>query len=437
MNALGFPFYATNPFGLSSNGSNSVAGHVPSYTDTSGLVLQDSGFSMSDKLNIDGSNNMTGDLNINSHNLNNFTGLVPDVTDTRDVGTTLKRTRDIYMSGSLKSALASKSVDNIVANSSSSGANKLAKFVDTSGTNITDSGLNTDDVVISVSPSIADNVAIFTDTSGNEIKDSGINLSSKLNIDGSNSMTGDLNMNSHNVNNTLNVVPVSNATHDIGSSSLAYNNVYAFNIDSSGTLNIGSTIATSVTLGKATVPTILGGKGYLATTRPIMSGGYVQTTNVTVTNTTTETVFIGAGVGSLTSAANTLSVGNASRFFSSGTVGIAAGTQTITLRLYGGPTSTLLLATNVIPLQSLTPAASWRLDTMSTVKSIGVSGTVQLNANFIVNDVTPSQAYVNQTLATIDTTVTNVFKLTVQWTNANASNTITQSEFITHSIYVV
>ena len=586
MNAFGFPFYAANPFGMSSSGSSSVTGDVPEYSDTSGLVLQDSGFKMSDKLSTDGSNMMLGDLDMNGNILDNYSGIEPDVTDTRDIGSSLKRNRDVYMSGSLKSATSTKSIEDIVTSASLSVANNLASFQDTSGKIIIDSGLDVGDVVFNVGASTTDNVAVFADTSGKEIKDSGINLGSKLNIDGSIAMTGDFNMGNFNiiesnsiypsVDNTsdiglsfkrfkkaffadditalsfrtvdtnvtvgtaatsgslqnvtiglsastlgqvgvaigylatadnqgtavgretsaaefdsvfgqlststgegysvvvgadshgtapaahifgsgatnattrsillsangastlLNVRSKDDGVTDLGTTGSGFNILYCNGVDrNAGVLNLGTSTATGVTLAAATIPTIIRGKGYVGTTRPIMSGGYVQTTNVTIANTTTETSFIGSGLGSLTSLANTMSVGNVSKMEASGTIGINVGAQTITLRLYGGASSTTLLATNVIVVATLTASAAWKLITASTVKSLGASGTVQLNSTFTVNDLTPSQAYVNQTLATIDTTVNNVFYLTAQWSAANAANTITSSQFFTHSVYVV
>jgi len=182
----------------------------------------------------------------------------------------------------------------------------------------------------------------------------------------------------------------------------------------------------------------IGGKAYIAGNRPVLSGGFSMITDTTIGNTTTETSIIGAGVGTLTVPANTAAAGNSSRIDVAGTVTITVGVQTLTLRLYGGPTSTLLLSTYVLALQTLTGGPPpWRLQTILTTKSIGVAGTVRINTVFTVNDASPSQTFVNNVLATVDTTVNNVVKVTAQWTTANAANIFVTSQFTSHSLFTV
>jgi hypothetical protein len=209
-------------------------------------------------------------------------------------------------------------------------------------------------------------------------------------------------------------------------------------LDSNAGLNLGTADATGVTIGKPTTATVVAGKGYVLTARPIMSGGFSMITNTTVQNTTTETNMVGAGAGSLSSAANSISAGNSSKMEAAGSVTIAGGSHVLTLRLYGGPTGTGLLATYPITLQTLTGTPPpWRLQTIFTVKSVGVAGTVQINSTFTVNDASPSQLFVNQTLATIDTTAANAIRMTAQWSTANPSNVFITNQLMSHSIYVV
>ena len=110
---------------------------------------------------------------------------------------------------------------------------------------------------------------------------------------------------------------------------------------------------------------------------------------------------------------NSILAGNAFRIHTSGSVTIAAGNQIITIRLYGVPASTILLSSYAITLATLTGSPPpYNLQTMCTYKSVGSTGSVQINSVFTVNDASPNQTFVNQSLGTIDTTVDNVFRMT-------------------------
>ena len=115
-----------------------------------------------------------------------------------------------------------------------------------------------------------------------------------------------------------------------------------------------------VNIGRTNTSTILLGKGFVSTSRPILSVLFSMITDTKVENTITETNIIGAGVGTLTSLANSILAGNAFRIHTSGSVTIAEGTQVITIRLYGGPTSTLLVSNYVINLATLTGKSNIR-----------------------------------------------------------------------------
>ena len=126
------------------------------------------------------------------------------------------------------------------------------------------------------------------------------------------------------------------------------------------------------------------------------------------------------------------------RIHTSGSVTIAGGNQTVTIRLYGGPTSNLLLSSYAIPLASLTGSPPpYNLQTMCTQKTIGVTGTVQINSVFTVNDASPNQTFVDQTLSLIDTTINNIFRMTAQWTTADTANVFITNQCTSHSIFNV
>lgn len=215
----------------------------------------------------------------------------------------------------------------------------------------------------------------------------------------------------------------------------------------SGTALIGSTNLTDIRpastacdlgFGAPFRNLYLSGKGYVSTSRPIMSGGYTMITNTQVgPSSTANTDIIGAGVGTLTSIANSSIAGNCSRMEAGGSITIGAGPQTITLRFYAGPTSSTLLATFPLALSTVTGSPPpWRLVSILTVKTIGATGTIQINSTFTVNDTSPT-TFVNQTLATFNSTNANIIRVTAQWTSSNASNVFITNQFMTHSIYSV
>ena len=92
----------------------------------------------------------------------------------------------------------------------------------------------------------------------------------------------------------------------------------------------------------------------------------------------------------------------------------------------------------VINLATLTGSPPpYNSQTMCTYKSVGSTGSVQINSVFTVNDASPNQTFVNQNLATIDTTVDNVFRMTVQWTTADTANVFIVNQCTAHNIFTV
>ena len=110
-------------------------------------------------------------------------------------------------------------------------------------------------------------------------------------------------------------------TCDLGTTTNPFQTLFLNNrVDRAVNLNLGTTNATGVTFGKTNTSTILLGKGYVSTSRPILSGLFSMITDTKVENTITETSIIGAGVGTLTSLANSIPAGNAFRIHTSGSV---------------------------------------------------------------------------------------------------------------------
>ena len=72
---------------------------------------------------------------------------------------------------------------------------------------------------------------------------------------------------------------------------------------------------------------------------------------------------------------------------------------------------------------------------MCTYKLIGVTGTVQINSVFTVNDASPNPTFVNQDLRTLDTTVDNIFRMTVQWAITDPVNIFILNQCTAHVLW--
>ena len=159
--------------GVQSDGKAVTTGDVPMYLNTSGLLVGSSGKSMASKLNIDGSNAMTGDLNT----MNIVSGNVRPRDDASfDLGSASKRYRSCYLSGNLEGDTLSTPIDNIVSNSGGSATmGNLPVFRSGTGRDLIDSSVPIAEVVLNPAmASVAGNVSVFADTSGVVVEDTGV-----------------------------------------------------------------------------------------------------------------------------------------------------------------------------------------------------------------------------------------------------------------------
>ena len=162
--------------------------------------------------------------------------------------------------------------------------------------------------------------------------------------------------------------------------------------------------------------------GAAATTGASLFGLFSQTAQgTTVTNTTTETDIIGAGVGTLTVPANTFKVGDAYHAKVGGTISAQNGDE-ITIRIKDG--ATVLASTGLISLQAVT-ALAWEIEIDFTIRTIGVAGQIFTNGNFAYNRNTGSlEGFVFSDVQTIDTTVSNTLSITAEWGQAKTQDII-------------
>lgn len=162
-------------------------------------------------------------------------------------------------------------------------------------------------------------------------------------------------------------------------------------------------------------------------------GLYAQTVqSPTVTNTTTETTIVGAGVGGLTVPANTFSVGDS---YHGKVGGIISGQNGDTIEVHIKSGSTVLATTGSISLEAVT-ALGWELELDFTIATIGATGSICTNGNFAYNRNTGSlEGFVFQDVEVIDTTASNTLDITVTWGQAKTQDEIYSANFVLYKTY--
>ncbi|MFV7234559.1 hypothetical protein [Flavobacterium sp. ZB4R12] len=148
--------------------------------------------------------------------------------------------------------------------------------------------------------------------------------------------------------------------------------------------------------------------------RSIMLAQDVVVTPVTVSNTTTETT-----IYTSTMAANYLTVGKLMNIKLYGRFSTVNTSSIYTFRVKLAGITILTIASTG---QNVTDRP-FDIDLRSTVRSIGTSGTIISYGKTQQDNLTPNIEIGN--LASIDTTLANTISITVQWSNANAGNTLT------------
>ena len=163
-----------------------------------------------------------------------------------------------------------------------------------------------------------------------------------------------------------------------------------------------------------------------------MAGFYSQTADSPiVTNTTTETSIIGAGVGTLFVPANTFQVGN-SYIVRMGGIINCVNNAPITINLKSG--STILGTTGLISLNASTTNI-WQMDVTFVIRAIGGAGVADLKTHFVFsyeensNDKFSSKAVDTDNNTTFDTTISNILDITVTWGSASVLNQINSTVF--------
>lgn len=169
---------------------------------------------------------------------------------------------------------------------------------------------------------------------------------------------------------------------------------------------------------------------FLGKTKQTQSGVlFIQTSSVTVANTTTETALTDGGVGSLTLPANFFVVGRSLRIVGNG---YHSNTNGDSLRIKVKLGSTVLLDTGA-QTSGTSTNDGFIINAHITCRTIGASGTVMAQGEYKEYTGTPSAhdtyELVNTSTTTIDTTTSQAISVTAQWGTASASDTITLTNF--------
>jgi len=167
-------------------------------------------------------------------------------------------------------------------------------------------------------------------------------------------------------------------------------------------------------------------------------GLYAQTALGTlITNTTTETSLVSAGVGGLTVPANTFKVGDSFTARMCGTLS-CANNETIHIRV---KSNGVTIADAGVFQMKITTDKYFELVLDFTVTKIGVAGVAELftNGQYSYNHNAAGEiagnnfALISNTL--FNTTITNVLSITAEWGTAKTANKIQSQNFVLTKVY--
>jgi len=167
------------------------------------------------------------------------------------------------------------------------------------------------------------------------------------------------------------------------------------------------------------------------------SGGlYSQTTQSATINTTGEQTLVGSGVGSLLVDRDVFQIGDSFHGKIGGKINATGGggRSEITIKVKAG--STILASTGVFDLDNATNSG-WELELDFTIATIGASGTICTNGNFVYNKDSNREIFghIFQDVQTIDTTIPNTLDITAEWNVLNTGDDIYSANFVLYKVY--
>ena len=152
---------------------------------------------------------------------------------------------------------------------------------------------------------------------------------------------------------------------------------------------------------------------------------YTQTDSITVGNTASELTLVGTGVGNTALNANDFFAGRSLIVYANGYYTFNAA-STLDLKIKLGATT--ILDTGAIALVAGVSNLSWRLMAIVTCRTTGSTGTIMPQS---MGEFTSIEWNMSNVIPiTIDTTVSQQFDLTAQWSMASALASITCTNLI-------
>ena len=167
-------------------------------------------------------------------------------------------------------------------------------------------------------------------------------------------------------------------------------------------------------------------------------GLYAQTVALTPITTAGEQTLIqtGGGVGSLSIPANAFAVGDSFHAKIGGKLNATGGggRTEIIIRIKTG--TTVLASTGVFDLDTATDQG-WELELDFTIATIGATGSICTNGNFVYTKDGSRQVYgyLFQDVQTIDTTASNTLDITHEYNVLNGGDDIYSANFVLHRNY--
>ncbi len=169
----------------------------------------------------------------------------------------------------------------------------------------------------------------------------------------------------------------------------------------------------------------------------VVPGLFTQTSDVTVTATTTESTLIGSGVGSLIVPANSFNVGDTFRLTVKGIIS-AHNNDTFTFKLKSG--AVILATSGAITMPTVT-AKVFEITSDFVIHSIGGVGVAEIvtAGSFCYNkdssNAFEGQDFLTTNNSTFDTTIGNTLNLTVQFSSTNVNNSMNTKIVILEKTY--
>ena len=183
--------------------------------------------------------------------------------------------------------------------------------------------------------------------------------------------------------------------------------------------------AKTITLNSAYTPLGFGNYGLFA-----------QTVQGPTINTAPEQSIVGTGLGSLSVPANGFTVGDSFHAKLGGKINATGGGGRSEIIVKIRSNGTVLASTGIFDLDNATNQG-WELELDFTIISIGASGSISTNGDFVYtkDNARDVYGYIFQDVQTIDTTVVSTLDVTVEWNVINGGDDIYCANFVLQKIY--